>query len=149
MWMHVVRWCKTLSELIVHTDIVMGLPFPIQIHLLAALAAIVLGGVQLALPKGNQRHRIMGWIWVTLMYVAAISSLFIHMNPWIGPFGPIHLLSLLVIFATPSSVLAARRGKIRHHKLGMVQLFFFGLIVAGSFAALSPGRVLHGMLFGS
>jgi uncharacterized membrane protein len=119
----------------------------IQIHAVAAVSAFVLGTAQLLMAKGNHRHRIMGWAWVVLMYVAAISSLFIHENPMFGPFSLIHLLSLLVIFGLPGSILAARRGNIRAHKLGMLQVYGFGLIVAGAFAALSPGRLLHSMRF--
>ena len=119
----------------------------IQIHAIATLFAFALGLIQFALIKGNFRHRVLGYVWVVLMYVTAISSLFINQEPWFGPFSPIHLLSLLVIFGTPSSVLAARRGNIRGHKSGMMQLFIFGLIVAGAFAALSPGRILYQMLF--
>ncbi len=119
----------------------------IQIHAIAAVAAFVLGTAQLIMRKGNHRHRMMGWVWVVLMYIAAISSLFIHENPMFGPFSLIHLLSLLVIFGLPGSILAARRGNIRAHKLGMLQVYGFGLIVAGAFAALSPGRLLHAMLF--
>jgi uncharacterized membrane protein len=119
----------------------------IQIHATAAVAAFVLGLIQFALIKGNYRHRVMGYVWIFLMYVTAISSLFINKEPWFGPFSPIHLLSLLVIFGTPSAVLAARRGNIRGHKIGMMQLFVFGLIVAGAFAAFSRGRMFYEMLF--
>jgi uncharacterized membrane protein len=119
----------------------------IKIHALAAVSAFFLGAVQLSSIKGNQRHRMMGYVWIALMYIAAVSSLFIHHNPMFGPFSLIHLLSLLVIFGTPSSVLAARRGNVRAHKFGMIQLYVFGLIVAGTFAALAPGRMFYRILF--
>jgi uncharacterized membrane protein len=120
----------------------------IQVHATAAVLALVLGIAQFAGLKGTTVHRTVGWVWAGLMYVAAISSLFIHNEPWLGPFSPIHLLSVLVIFGLPSAILAARRGNVRAHKSGMMQLFGFGLIVAGDFAALSPGRLLYRMLFG-
>lgn len=120
----------------------------VQVHATAAVFAFLLGIAQFAGLKGTSFHRILGWVWVSLMYVTAISSLFIHNEPWFGPFSPIHLLSLLVIFGLPSAILAVRRGNVRAHKLGMMQLFGFGLIVAGAFAALSPGRLLYRMLFG-
>jgi uncharacterized membrane protein len=37
---------------------------PIPLHALAAMAAFVLGVVQLAAPKGTLPHRTLGWIWV-------------------------------------------------------------------------------------
>jgi uncharacterized membrane protein len=120
----------------------------VQVHATAAVLAFALGVAQFAGLKGTPYHRTLGWVWIGLMYITAISSLFIHNEPWIGPFSPIHLLSLLVIFGTPTAVMAARRGDVRAHKLGMMQLFGFGLVVAGAFAALTPGRLLYRMLFG-
>ena len=35
-------------------------PLVIQLHAIAALAALALGIIQLAAPKGTWRHRIMG-----------------------------------------------------------------------------------------
>jgi uncharacterized membrane protein len=121
-------------------------PFLYQAHAAAAIAALLLGAVQFTLPKGNSRHRLMGWTWVALMYVVSVSSLFIHEIRLWGPFSPIHLLSLLTIFGLPFGVLAARRGDIRRHRNYMMQLYFFGLIVAGTFAAFSPGRMLYRMV---
>jgi len=46
----------------------------IQIHALAAMAAFVLGVVQLSALKGTQPHRVRGWIWAALMVVIAFSS---------------------------------------------------------------------------
>jgi uncharacterized membrane protein len=50
----------------------------IPIHAFAAMAAFALGVVQLAGPKGTLPHRTIGWIWVILMAVVAISSFWIH-----------------------------------------------------------------------
>jgi uncharacterized membrane protein len=120
----------------------------IIVHAAAALLALALGIVQFVLVKGTRRHRVMGYIWVALMYGVAITSLFISNSPWVGPFGPIHLLSLLVICGLPFAVLHARRGSIRGHKLWMTQLFGFGLIGAGAFAVFDPARLLFKVLFG-
>ena len=50
----------------------------IPIHASAAMAAFVLGLVQLTAPKGRLPHRTLGWIWVALMTVVAGSSFGIH-----------------------------------------------------------------------
>ncbi|GLS46668.1 hypothetical protein [Methylobacterium brachythecii] len=34
----------------------------VQAHVVAALSALVLGAMQLALPKGTTRHRLLGWV---------------------------------------------------------------------------------------
>src|SRR5438552_18535232 len=81
----------------------------IPIHAFAAMAAFALGVVQLAAPKGTLPHRTLGWIWVALMAVVAISSLWIHEIRLVGPFSPIHLLSIWVPAMLVVAVVAARR----------------------------------------
>lgn len=66
---------------------------------------------------------------------------------WLNHFGYIHLLSVLVLISVPAAYRAARRGKIRQHRGYMLGLYFGALWVAGSLA-LTPGRLLHGWLFG-
>jgi uncharacterized membrane protein len=50
----------------------------IQLHAFAALAAFALGVLQLAAPKGTLPHRTIGWIWVVLMVIVAVTSFWIH-----------------------------------------------------------------------
>src|SRR5579862_4819027 len=66
----------------------------IPLHAFAAMGAFVLGIVQFAAPKGTLPHRTLGFIWVGLMLVVAISSFWINHLRWVGPWGPIHLLSI-------------------------------------------------------
>jgi hypothetical protein len=42
-------------------------PPPISWHAFAAIAALAVGGAQLALPKGTIRHRVLGYAWVALI----------------------------------------------------------------------------------
>jgi uncharacterized membrane protein len=94
-------------------------PGTIPLHAFAAMAAFALGIVQFAAPKGTLPHRTIGWIWVLLMFAVAISSFWIHEIRLVGPFSPIHLLSI----------------------------FFGALVVAGLFTFL-PGRIMHAVVFG-
>lgn len=119
----------------------------VVLHTLTALAAFGLGLVQLAAPKGTLPHRALGWVWAGLMLVVAGSSLFIHEIRLVGPWSPIHLLSLLVLAAVPAAVLAARRHRVAAHRRAMTQLFLGALVVAGLFT-LAPGRILHAVVFG-
>src|SRR5262245_64760343 len=73
----------------------------IQVHAFAAMAAFVLGVVQLAAPKGTLPHRTIGWVWVILLALIAISSFWIHELRLVGPFSPIHLLSIMVLILLP------------------------------------------------
>ncbi len=122
-------------------------PFAIQLHAFCAMGAFVLGLVQFIAPKGTIPHRLLGYIWFSLMVTIAISSFWIHqINQWQG-FSLIHLLSLYTLVALPPALLAARRGKISAHK-GMVKsMFFFALVVAGAFTFL-PTRIMHKVVTG-
>src|SRR5512139_1709463 len=114
----------------------------IPVHAFAALAAFAIGVVQLTAPKGTLPHRTLGWIWVVLMAVVAISSLWIHEIRLVGPFSPIHILSIFVPVMLVLAVLHARRHNVRGHKKAMTSIFFGALIIAGVFTFL-PGRVMH------
>ena len=121
---------------------------PIPSHALAALAAVILGGRQLATHKGTRRHRALGWIWVGLMaYVAGSSFLISELRLW-GAFSPIHLLSAWTLFSLVMAVHHARRGNIGQHKIWMVLLYVLALLVTGLFT-LWPGRVMNQVLLGA
>ena len=118
----------------------------VQIHLLAAVIAFGLGVVQLLAPKGTLPHRLLGWVWVIIMFVAAISSLFIRQINH-GAFSFIHILSGLTIVALPMAVYAARRHKVAAHARHMRGVFLGALVVAGVLAFL-PGRAMWNIFFG-
>jgi uncharacterized membrane protein len=111
------------------------------------MAAFALGVVQLAAPKGTLPHRTLGWIWVALMAVVAISAFWIHQLRIVGPFSPIHLLSIYVPVMLVVGVLAARRHNVQRHRRTMIGLFAGALIIAGLFTFM-PGRVMHAVVFG-
>lgn len=122
-------------------------PPPIPWHAFAAFAALAIGGAQLALPKGTVRHRALGYAWVALMLVIAISSFWIRQIRLIGPFSPIHLLSILVLVTVPLAVWHARNHRVTKHRKVMISLYVFALIGAGVFTLL-PGRIMHSVVFG-
>jgi uncharacterized membrane protein len=81
------------------------------------------------------------------MMIIAASSFFIHSIRMIGPFSPIHLLSILTLVAVPRSILAARRGDIAAHRRGMMLVFWLALVGAGLFTLL-PNRIMGQVVFG-
>lgn len=117
-------------------------------HALAALAALGLGGLQLALPKGGAPHRVLGRVWVALIGFVALGSFAIHELRLIGPFSPIHLLSILTLVSLTRAILAARAGRIEAHRKTMVSLYGLALVLTGAFTLL-PGRTMHAVLFGA
>ena len=119
----------------------------IQVHAFAAIAAFVLGIVQLSAPKGTLPHRTLGWIWVVLLLVISGSSFLIHGTRMWGPWSPIHILSVTTPIMLVIAVLMARRHRVRAHKITMISIFAGALMLAGLFT-LVPGRIMHAVLFG-
>ena len=119
----------------------------IPIHAFAAIAAFVLGVVQLAAPKGTLPHRTLGWIWSGLMVSVAISSFWIHQIRLVGPWSPIHLLSIFVLIMVPLAVWRAHRHRVADHRGIMISVFSGALVIAGLFTLL-PGRIMHAVVFG-
>ncbi|RWG58001.1 MAG: DUF2306 domain-containing protein [Mesorhizobium sp.] len=122
-------------------------PPPIPWHAFAAFAALAIGGAQLAWPKGTTRHRVLGYAWAALMLVVAVSSFWVQQIRLIGPFSPIHILSILVVVTAPLAVWYAHTHKVAAHRSAMIKLYLFALIGAGIFT-LVPGRIMHTVVFG-
>lgn len=121
-------------------------PAVIQLHIAAAVTALLLGTIQLIGVKGVGPHRAIGWSWVVAMTVVAVSSLFIRViHP--GSFSLIHLLSGWTLIALPMGIWAIRRGKVQRHARAMTLTFVGGLIVAGLFTFV-PGRLMWAIFFG-
>jgi uncharacterized membrane protein len=119
----------------------------IQVHAFAAMAAFVLGGVQLAAPKGTLPHRALGRIWVGLMLVVSATAFFIHQIRFWGIWSPIHLLAAFVLIMLPFGLVAARRHNVPRHRYTMIGLFSGALVIAG-ISTLAPGRIMHAVVFG-
>jgi uncharacterized membrane protein len=119
----------------------------IPLHAFAAMAAFVLGVVQFAAPKGTLPHRTLGWIWVGLMLSVALSSFWIHQIRLVGPWSPIHLLSIFTLITVPLGVWEAHRHRVADHRLIMILIFSGALVIAGLFTLL-PGRIMHAVVFG-
>jgi uncharacterized membrane protein len=133
-----VVWLMTLTPILDADPI-------IQVHLIAALGALLLGVVQLSGAKGTVAHRRLGWIWVAMMAVVAVSSFWIQ--DLFDGFGPIHGLAVMVLVFLPAGIGRARRGEINSHAATMKGLFLGALILAGVFTLL-PGRILGRALLG-
>ena len=128
-------------------DILLSQSQPIPLHALAAIVAILLGAIQLLSRKGTLIHKALGWVWVLLMLVVSVSSLFIHeINMW-GKYSPIHILSLWTIFCLLLAIYFVRIGNIKRHKQTMTILYLLALILTGLFTLL-PGRAMHVVIFG-
>ncbi len=120
----------------------------IALHLTTALLALVAGSLVMARPKGTFSHRTLGWGFVGLMTVTALSSVFIRATnlPNIGGFTPIHLLTVVTAVALPMGLWRIRHGQVQAHRRTMTRLFVGACVVAGLFT-LWPGRFLGNLLW--
>jgi uncharacterized membrane protein len=124
----------------------MAQPLKIHLHVIAAVAALVIGIVILVQPKGSRFHKTLGWAWVIAMATAAISSLFITGLTG-GFYSFVHLLSGWTIVGLPMAIYAIRNRKVQIHRRAMTGMFVGGLIIAGGLAFL-PGRLMYELFFG-
>ncbi|MET0170117.1 MAG: DUF2306 domain-containing protein [Aliihoeflea sp.] len=116
-------------------------PLAVQFHVATVIPAAFLGAWLLARPKGTPVHRLLGKIWMGLMFVTAASTFFIHELRVIGDFSPIHLISLYVMVSCFTAVRAARRHNIVAHRRTVAGMYLGGIVVAGAFTFL-PGRIM-------
>lgn len=118
----------------------------IKLHVLAALAGLLIGVIILLRPKGRGLHKALGWGWVTAMGATAVSSLFITgLNG--DAYSFIHVLSGWTVVALPMAIFAIRKGNVLAHRRAMTGMFVGGLIVAGALSFL-PGRFMFEFFFG-
>jgi uncharacterized membrane protein len=78
----------------------------------------------------------------------ALSSFWIHQIRLVGPWSPIHLLSIFVLIVVPLGVWRAHRHQVADHRRIMILIFCGALVIAGLFTLL-PGRIMYAVVFGS
>ena len=122
-------------------------PLQIQIHAVAAIVAMGLGPVALYRKRRDRLHKMVGYVWFVAMAAVVGSSFFIFRIQLIGPFSPIHALSIFAGFQLVSGLRAALRRDISRHLQIMKGLYFGAMGVAGVFT-LMPGRIMARILFG-
>ena len=112
-------------------------------HLLCALGALLLGIWMLNGRKGSTLHRWLGWLWVSLMAGATVTSVFIldRGMPNLGGYTPIHLLTVITAVGLFGGIRAIRRGEVTAHSKTMRSLFWGACVIAGAFTLL-PNRFL-------
>ena len=115
-------------------------------HLITVIPAIPLGTYVILSRKGGARHKLLGKIWLSLMFVTASATIFIR-NINDGQFSWIHAFTLLAFIAVPQSIIAARQGRIEAHKKH-VRNFFIGALVIAGLTAFTPGRTMWQWAFG-
>ena len=122
----------------------------VLIHLCIILPCILFGTYLIFAKKGTQSHNFIGKLYMILMGLTGVLTLFIPAQVGqniFNHFGVLHLLSLLTLYTVPSAWFAIKRGDVKSHKYSMISLYIGGIIIAGGFAILAPGRYLHTLFF--
>ena len=126
--------------------------FAVQLHVFTVVPAFFLGTWLIFFSrKGARRHRAIGYVYLTLMTITAITALFIHQIPAIDivyGFGPIHIFSIVTLSGVVGALRGAWTHNIKMHRSSMLGVYIGGLLIAGTFAFL-PGRIMHALVFGS
>lgn len=119
------------------------------LHLGTVVPSFIIGTILLVIKKGNKTHVNLGRVYMILMMITAIITLF--MPAQVGPtvlnrFGWIHSFSFLTIYTVPTAYVAIKKGNVKAHKRKMILLYFGAIILAGGFTFM-PGRYLHDLFF--
>jgi uncharacterized membrane protein len=130
---------------------ILDAPFAVKLHLATVVPAFAIGTWQIFLSrKGAPLHRALGAVYLVLMTITAVTTLFVHQlmphSPFFG-LSPVHLLVPLTLFAVIAALLAVRRHDVRAHRRAMIMLYVGGMLIAGGLTLL-PGRILHAVFFG-
>ncbi len=127
-------------------------PLAVRIHVATVVPAFVIGTWLIFFSrKGQKIHRSLGYVYLTLMTITALTTLFIHRlmpdSPFFG-LSPVHLLIPVTLFAVVAALRGAWSHNIADHKRAMLILYVSGLLLAGGLTFL-PGRIMHAVVFGS
>ncbi|MDV7140780.1 DUF2306 domain-containing protein [Maribacter sp. TH_r10] len=128
----------------------MDYKYLMYLHLITVVPCFFIGTMLLLIKKGTYIHINFGRIYMILMVITAVITLF--MPAEVGPrflnhFGYIHSFSFLTIYTVPTAYWAIKKGNIKSHKRKMVLLYFGAILIAGGFT-FTPGRYLHQLFFG-
>ena len=132
-----------------------GRPLPWQFrmpwvspHVAVALLVLALGVMQLALRKGDRRHRLVGYAWCALMAFISLSGLMIQLEP--GHVTFVHMASSVFsavnLILLPLVIWGARTGRRRLHRIAALGMFA-SLLNAGALAFI-PFRGVGALVFG-
>lgn len=116
------------------------------IHLATVVPALPLGLYIFLTRKGGARHKQLGKLWLVLMGVTAVATLFIR-NVEGGGFSFIHLFSVLTLVGIPQVIITARRRNFAAHRTHLLGMFIGAMLIAGGLSFL-PGRTMWVWAFG-
>lgn len=121
-------------------------PLSLQLHVAAAVLALIIGVVIFTFRKGTGFHRFLGWSWVGSMIIVAATSVAMIADFKNG-INALHAFTAITVVALWSGLAGIRRGNVQQHAGSMIGLYVGGLLIAGAFAFI-PGRTMWNVVFG-
>jgi len=117
-------------------------PLVTRIHAVFIMTLAVAGWIMILLPKGDARHKMLGWIWVLAMAAMASSSLLVpHSESWVAAyFGGGSAIALMVY-----GVYSARKRNFATH--GKMTAILMIALVLMMILSILPGRLMHQVFF--
>ena len=116
----------------------------IMIHVATVIPAIPLGAYLLLAPKGGERHKQLGKLWLVMMVTTASAAIFIKTG---GSYSFIHIFIPMTFWASFKVISSARRGDMKTHKKEILSLYLGALAIPGIVAFALPGRLMNVLLF--
>lgn len=124
----------------------------IAVHMTASLTALLIGPIAMWARLGETKrpwiHRAVGYGWVSMMIVSAVSAIFIrdYGLPNVGGYTLIHLLIPYTVFWLVYAFRALAKKEFVKHRKAMIGLYCGTCIGAGVFTLL-PNRYLGGIVW--
>ena len=126
-------------------------PLVVQAHVVIVVLAFVLGAWLVPFShKGSRWHRAFGVMFLALMVITAIVSLFIHRcmsESAVFGMSSTHLFVPFVLFATWRAVNGVMKGNIKQHKRWVMGLFFGALVINGVNNIFFLPGITHNVFF--
>jgi uncharacterized membrane protein len=123
----------------------------IQLHVVALVLAWLVGTWQLfVMHRGSTGHRTLGQLFIALMLVMALVSLFIHeRSPNSALFGlsVMHLYVPLILVLSALAILGARARRLALHRFAVISLYFGSLVFTGLVQIFLVPGISHQMFF--
>lgn len=105
-----------------------------KIHVYFAIAALILGAVVFFRPKGDQRHRIIGYFYAISLLAVNVSALSVYKDS--AGAGPFHILAIISLITLVSGFIPAFLRRPESSWLDLHAYFiswsYVGLVAAGA-----------------
>jgi uncharacterized membrane protein len=122
------------------------IPLAVWGHLGLIVVALSLTPTMMLRRRGDRPHRMLGWIWVSSMFLTAVASFNIRLINQ-GGFSFIHLLSAWTLIQVPIIVMSARAHNVARHRSAVRGMVTGALLIAGFFT-FPFNRLMGQWLFG-